>query len=317
MGDLPQREVQEGRVRRVCEEAVAIVEMARMHADSHAVGVTPLRVKGIGLEWDDYRDYQPGDDFRLIDWRLSGRAVGPDGRMRLLVRERRAERQLEVVLALDASLSMEFGEKLHAALYALSFMAGLAGWLGDVTTLLILGPDPPTAMRLPPSELGLAAVQELCATSEAAGRVDLRDVARAATSLTSRRASLVLITDLAHHPNEFDDLASALSAAGWGLGLAISSHPSEVSLPRGGTAELVDPEGESVLVEGVEGWRSLAERLRGHRAMVFASLRRWAVPHVEFTGLEDCRSSAASLAWLYRSTREGAGRVEAAQAARA
>ncbi len=306
----------EGGARRVCREAVAIVEMARVHADSLAVGVTPIRARGIGLEWDDYRDYQPGDDFRLIDWRLSSRSIGSDGRMRLLVRERRTERQLEVVLALDASLSMEFGEKLHAALYALSFMASLASWLGDVTTLLILG-GRPTALRLPPSELALAAVRELCEASEPGGAVDLRQVARTAASLSRRRASLVLITDLAHDPGEFEGLASALSAVGWGLGVAISSHPSEVSLPQGGTAELVDPEDGSVLVEGVEGWRLLSERLSRHRAEVFATLRRWAVPHVEFVGLGGCRSAATDLAWLYRSAREGAGRVEAAQAARA
>jgi len=300
------------RVRRVCEEAAALVEMARTHADSHAVGVTPLRARGIGLEWEDYRDYQPGDDFRLIDWRLSGRAIGPEGGMRILVRERRAERRLEVVLALDASLSMEFGEKLHAALYALSFMASLARWLSDVTTLLVLGPERPSVIRLPPSELALAAVHEICETSGVEGRVDLRDVARAATSITSRRASLVLITDLAHDPGEFEDLASSLSSAGWGLGLALSSHPSEVSLPPGGAAELVDPEAGPVRVDGVREWGALSDRLAEHRALAFAALRRWAVPHVEFVGLEGCRAAAPSLAWLYHSAREGAGRVRAA-----
>ena len=46
----------EGGARRVCQEAVAIVEMARVHADSLAVGVTPVRAGGSGLEGDEYGD---------------------------------------------------------------------------------------------------------------------------------------------------------------------------------------------------------------------------------------------------------------------
>jgi len=296
-------------VGRLCAEAPAIVEMARAHAASYVVGVAPVRVRGIGLEWEDYRDYRPGDDTRLIDWRLSSRAIGPDGGRRLLIRERRAERTLEVVLALDASASMGVGEKLPAALYALSFISSLAASLGDRVTLLVFASGRVSLLRVPPASVGMAAVFELCRRSMLGGRVDLREVSRVVSGLVARRVSLVLITDLAHDPREFEDAVSALRSIGWGVGVIISSHQSEVCLPQGGSILLEDPEGGALAIKGVEGWRELEERLRTHRERVFSALRRWVVPHVEFTGLEGCRLAAASLLLLYRAAREGSGAV--------
>jgi len=141
------------------------------------------------------------------------------------------------------------------------------------------------------------------------GRVDLREVSRVVSGLVARRVSLVLITDLAHDPREFEDAVSALRSIGWGVGVIISSHQSEVCLPQGGSILLEDPEGGALAIKGVEGWRELEERLRTHRERVFSALRRWVVPHVEFTGLEGCRLAAASLLLLYRAAREGSGAV--------
>lgn len=59
--------------------------------------------KGTSLDFIDYRMYQPGDDFRYIDWNIYGR-LG-----KLLVKLFSAEEDLTLYLLLDKSESMCFG----------------------------------------------------------------------------------------------------------------------------------------------------------------------------------------------------------------
>lgn len=59
--------------------------------------------KGQGMEFAEVREYQIGDDVRTIDWRVSARAGRP------YVRRYVEERELTVMLLVDASGSMNFG----------------------------------------------------------------------------------------------------------------------------------------------------------------------------------------------------------------
>jgi uncharacterized protein (DUF58 family) len=59
--------------------------------------------KGRGMEFDEVREYQPGDDVRTIDWNVTSRAG------RLHVKRYREERELTVVLLVDVSGSGDFG----------------------------------------------------------------------------------------------------------------------------------------------------------------------------------------------------------------
>jgi uncharacterized protein (DUF58 family) len=98
--------------------------------------------RGTSLDFADFRSYQPGDDFRTIDWGIYGR-LG-----RLVVRLYAEEEDLTVHILLDASNSMSFGappkidyaRRLAAALGYVgirsldrvgvtTFSAGLAGAL--------------------------------------------------------------------------------------------------------------------------------------------------------------------------------------------
>lgn len=67
--------------------------------------------KGRGLELADVREYQPGDDVRAIDWKVTAR------RGRMFVKEYVEERELTVLLVVDVSASglLGSGPKAHAA----------------------------------------------------------------------------------------------------------------------------------------------------------------------------------------------------------
>ena len=59
--------------------------------------------RGQGMEFEDVRAYQPGDDIRSIDWNVTARTGMP------FVKEHREERELTVMLAVDVSSSGNFG----------------------------------------------------------------------------------------------------------------------------------------------------------------------------------------------------------------
>ncbi|MBI3920248.1 MAG: DUF58 domain-containing protein [Armatimonadetes bacterium] len=59
--------------------------------------------KGHGLEFSEVREYQPGDDVRTIDWKVTARMRRP------YVRKYQEERELTVMLVVDASRSIDFG----------------------------------------------------------------------------------------------------------------------------------------------------------------------------------------------------------------
>lgn len=59
--------------------------------------------RGQGMEFDEVREYQPGDDVRFIDWNVTARTGVP------FIKKFREERELTVLLAVDASPSLRFG----------------------------------------------------------------------------------------------------------------------------------------------------------------------------------------------------------------
>ncbi len=61
--------------------------------------------KGKGLEFSEVREYVPGDDIRAIDWNVTARMGFP------FVKRFREERELTIMLIVDVSPSMDFGER--------------------------------------------------------------------------------------------------------------------------------------------------------------------------------------------------------------
>jgi uncharacterized protein (DUF58 family) len=78
--------------------------LAARRSKSSARGERRSRARGQSVEFADYRNYVPGDDFRYLDWNLYGRLE------RLFLKLYEEERELPVRLFLDASESMTFGQ---------------------------------------------------------------------------------------------------------------------------------------------------------------------------------------------------------------
>src|SRR5947209_6035935 len=63
--------------------------------------------KGMGIAFEEVREYQPGDDIRTIDWNVTARMGHP------FIKRFVEERELTVLLAVDCSASNLFGTQLQ------------------------------------------------------------------------------------------------------------------------------------------------------------------------------------------------------------
>lgn len=83
-------------------------------------GIYRSTFKGKGLEFEDVREYEPGDDIRSIDWNVTARSQRP------FVKNYREERELTVMLAVDISASSRFS---HTERFKSEMIAELAALL--------------------------------------------------------------------------------------------------------------------------------------------------------------------------------------------
>ena len=84
------------------------VRTDRMVTDVMAGGYTSV-FRGSGIEFDEVREFAPGDDVRSVDWNVTARAGKP------FVKKFMEERELTVMLVLDVSPSTTFGTEPQTA----------------------------------------------------------------------------------------------------------------------------------------------------------------------------------------------------------
>ena len=70
--------------------------------DSFFGGEYHSSFKGRGMTFSEVREYQPGDDVRLIDWNVTARSGSP------FIKDIEEERDLTVILIVDISSFMSF-----------------------------------------------------------------------------------------------------------------------------------------------------------------------------------------------------------------
>jgi uncharacterized protein (DUF58 family) len=75
--------------------------------------------KGVGIAFEEVREYQPGDDIRSIDWNVTARMGHP------FIKRFVEERELTVFLMVDASGSHQFGTQLHEKHEVIAELAAL------------------------------------------------------------------------------------------------------------------------------------------------------------------------------------------------
>lgn len=99
---------------------------ARRAVGLHGIGLHHSRSRGAGLEFAQYRAYEPGDEPRQIDWKLYARSD------RFFVREAERESPLAVWTLIDASASMAQADGARPGWSRLDAAKALAACIGEL-----------------------------------------------------------------------------------------------------------------------------------------------------------------------------------------
>jgi uncharacterized protein (DUF58 family) len=148
--------------------------------------------KGSGVEFADYRDYVPGDDFRFVDWNVYQRFG------RLLVRLYEEEEDLSIYFIVDCSTSMGFGDgrKFDQARRLCAALAYVG--LANLDRVTIVGVSDSVVSRMPTTrgKGRIFKVLEFLQDLRATGQTDLQDSLKTFVAQHKRRGLAVLISDL-------------------------------------------------------------------------------------------------------------------------
>ena len=203
--------------------------------------------KGRGMEFDEVREYQPGDEVRTIDWNVTARTGKP------FVKRFVEERELTVMLVVDASSSGSFGStnksKNEVAAEIAALLAYSAIRNNDRVGLIIFTDRiekyvPPKrgrshVMRVIREILFLEAPED--------GKTDITVALEYLQKVCPRRSVVFLISDFI-----CEDYSRALMLASKKHDLipVTISDPRECELPNIGFIDLMDAEtGERILID--------------------------------------------------------------------
>jgi len=285
-----------------CREAVMAARVARADANSMFYGASRARIKGIGLEYVDFREYSFGDDVRHVDWRLSARMIKPDGEMRLIVKEYEAERRVHVVFAADLSGSRLFGSKLWVLVYSASLASHLASRLEDEATLITLGRGRRVFWRVQPGLIPRILYTLIC-KGGVGGDSRLGDLIPLLRRLGAG-SRLMLLTDYDHRPGEAYMLAKTLRLMGARGQAIIASDRAEVEPPVDGNPLLAfrSMEGGGIVLGRMD---ELYSEIRRHVRSVRAAFASKGMGVLELRGREAAVRGKARIAGAYLALRSG------------
>lgn len=202
--------------------------------------------KGRGMEFDEVREYIPGDDIRAIDWNVTARTGWAH------VKRYVEEREMTAVLLVDVSLSGRFGSsellKIDLATEISAVLAFSAIKSNDKIGLLIFTDR---VEKFIPAKKGkrhvLRVIRELLSFEPQAGGTDVAGALEFLNKVLKRKAVVFLVSDFIDEDFERD---LALTRTRHDLIPVRISDPRETSLPDVGLIELEDAEtGERVVVD--------------------------------------------------------------------
>ncbi len=161
------------------------------------VGAYLSHFKGRGMDFEELREYIPGDDVRDIDWNVTHRLGRP------FVKRFREERELTAVLAVDVSASSSFGSanrtKREFACEIAATLAFSAAKNGDKVALLLFTDE--VELFVPPRKGRrhiLRIVRELLMHQPKKRATDISRSLVFLNHVLHRRAIVFLLTDFLH-----------------------------------------------------------------------------------------------------------------------
>jgi uncharacterized protein (DUF58 family) len=240
--------------------------------------------KGRGMEFQEVREYQVGDEIRSIDWNVTARTGEPY--VKLFVEER----ELTVMFLVDLSASGAFGStrqiKNEVAAELCALLAFSAIKNNDKVGLIVFTDQ--VEMFIPPAKGTthvLRLIRELLSFTPRQGQTDISAGIEYLGRVTDKKSVVFLISDFL---GEGFERQMRVLAKRHDLIAVSVTDPREVMMPNVGLIQLEDAEtGEVVLIDtGSAAFRKQYEGLGSERQdWLRKSFRAMDVDHIEiFTG---------------------------------
>lgn len=194
--------------------------------------------RGQGLDFDDFREYQHGDEVRFIDWNVTARMNAP------FVRKFREERELSVVIAVDISGSADYGSvslsKREVAAETAAVLGFSALHNGDKVGLLVFAHEP--ILFIPPEKGSrhlLRMIREILVTKPEKPSTSVADACDFLVRTLRRKSLIFLISDF--FSDSLEKPLGKLAAKHETIALRVLD-PLEKKLPKAGKVVMIDPE---------------------------------------------------------------------------
>lgn len=236
--------------------------------------------RGRGMEFDEVREYSPGDEIRTIDWNVTARQGHP------FVKRYIEERELTVMFMVDLSASGQFGTvhamKNEVAAEICALLAFSAIQNNDKVGLMIFTDK--VELFIPPrkgSRHVLRLIRELLSFKPGRATTDIAKALEFAGRVSKKRGVVFLVSDFLE--SGFEKPMAVLAKRHDLIAVSVQD-PREMHMPDLGLIELEDAEtGELILFDSgsarIRGSFERASRERNDELKT--TLARAGVDHIE------------------------------------
>ncbi len=255
----------------------------RILVESTLQGAYRSSFKGQGMEFVDVREYVPGDDIRNIDWNVTARTQVPH------VKQFEEEREMTVMLMVDASGSADFGTinrlKRQMAIEFCASMAFSAVKNNDRVGLVMFTDR--IEHYIPPKKGSghiMRVIRDMIAFEPESSRTDINTCLEFLTHIIKKKSTVFLVSDFITEVDYEENLKRANYRHD--INALVMTDRREREMPNIGIIELQDPEtGQKVVIDtGSKKARQQFEELTAkHRSDMAGIFTRC---HVDFTELD-------------------------------
>lgn len=235
------------RLKRIMKRVRRIELITRGMVKETLGGQYHSRFKGQGIEFDDFREYQAGDDVRFIDWNVTARMNDP------FVKKYIEERELTVMLLVDVSGSGDYGsvddsKRERAAEMAAVFAFSAVQNQDKVGTILFSDQIEEYLPAKKGAFHALRIIRDILNLQPKSRGTNIQPALDLALQRIAHRALIIVVSDFISRDGAWEKSLRAVAAKHDVVAVHVLD-PKELSLPDVGRVCMEDPEtGEQIIV---------------------------------------------------------------------
>ena len=270
--------------------------------------------KGQGIDFEEVREYQPGDEVRSIDWNVTAKMGVP------FVKQYREERELTILLAIDISDSGIFGSGNRSKRERMAELGALVAFSavrnGDKVGLLLFADE--IEKYLPPAKGQkhvLRILREILFFKNKTKRTNLNEGLRFINQVMRRRAVVFFLSDFIitedqniNDQNTEDLFFKEISSTKRRHDLICAQihDPHEIELPQIGLTTFEDAESGEIIVLDLSNpkfRKEFAENAKKQQLNISTKLKRRGIDFFRFSTNEDFDKALKEFFHLRKSRR--------------